>query len=458
MAWRLVAVSLLAVGLMSQGRAQADRAADATAFLQSVTSGHYAEAVSHFDATMKQAMTAVQLQQTWEMVCQKAGAYGGITRPQVWKKDIYDIVQFPSKFGDTALDIWVVYDQTGEIGGLWFLQTSSGGPPAAITQGLAAKSAEPQYTAPSYVHKERFEEYKVFINEDSEWELPGTLTVPKGEGPFPAVVLVHGSGPNDRDETLGPNKPFKDIAWGLASKGITVLRYDKRTKVHAPEMAKAVGKVTVKEEVVDDALAAVGVLRQSQRIAPGKIFVLGHSLGGMLIPRIGKGDPKIAGLISLAGPTRPFEDILLEQITYIASLSGPMSEDTKKQIAQLKQQVANVKSPKLSAKTPASSLPLSVPAVYWLDLRGYQPAEMAKSLTQPMLILQGGRDYQVTEADFKIWKDALSSRPNVTFKFYPDLNHLFMTGVGKATPAEYQKQGTVTQQVVDDIAGWISGQ
>jgi uncharacterized protein len=160
----------------------------------------------------------------------------------------------------------------------------------------------------------------------------------------------------------------------------------------------------------------------------------------------------------MAGCTRQFEDVVLEQITYIASLNGPMTDDTRKEIDKYKQQVAIVKSLKPSAKSSASSLIMGVPASYWLDIRGYVPAEMAKSLKQPMLILQGSRDYQVTEADFKIWKDALSSRTDVTFKLYPDLNHLFMTGVGKATPAEYEKPGTVAQSVVSDIGDWINRQ
>ena len=459
----IIAWGLMAACLMAQGGIQAaDRTAEAKAFVQMLQNKQYVEAHALCDDTVKQLMSAAQLQEVWEMLAQKAGTFGGVTVSHLWKKEIsdivYDIVQFPGKFGSTALDIWVVYNPSGQISGLWFLLPSSGGPPASISQSLEAKPAEAQYKAPEYVHKERFQEFEVLVNEGGEWELPGTLTMPKGEGPFPAVVLVHGSGPEDRDETIGPNKPFKDIAWGLASRGVAVLRYDKRTydKRTKAKLVKTADKLTVKEEVIDDALAAVSLTHDLQRIDHKRIYVLGHSLGGTLIPRIGTADPKIAGLIVMAGSARPFEDVLLEQIMYIASLKGTLTADDKKELEKVKQQIATIKALKPSSKD--SSPLLGAPPSYWLDLRGYVPAEMAKSLKQPMLIMQGSRDYQVTEADFKIWKDALSSRTDVTFKLYPDLNHLFMTGTGKATPEEYEKLGSVAQSVVSDIGDWISGQ
>lgn len=288
--------------------------------------------------------------------------------------------------------------------------------------------------------------------------LPGTLTLPKGQGPFAAVVLVHGSGPQDRDETIGPSKPFRDLAHGLASRGIAVLRYEKRTKAFPTQMAAIVNTLTVKEEVIDDVLAAAALLRENNQIDPNKVFVLGHSLGGYVVPRIGKLDSKIAGFIIMAGTARPLEDVVVEQLTYIFSLDGVISDTEKASLEQLKGQAARVKDPNLSAETPAADLLLGAPASYWLDLRGYRPAEVAKELSRPMLILQGGRDYQVTDADFQLWKKALSSRKNVEFKFYEGLNHLFVEGQGKSTPAEYEQAGNVAKVVLDDIAEWIKRQ
>jgi fermentation-respiration switch protein FrsA (DUF1100 family) len=166
-------------------------------------------------------------------------------------------------------------------------------------------------------------------------------------------------------------------------------------------------------------------------------------------------DKDIAGIICLAGNSRPLEDLIVEQFTYLFSLEGELNEEKKKELETLKQQAARLKDPKLSPETPAKDLPLGLPAKYWLSFQDYRPAEVARTLKQPMLILQGERDYQVTMEDFQGWKTALSGRKDVTLKSYPELNHLFMTGQGKGKPAEYLRPGNVAQVVVDDIAAWI---
>jgi len=443
----IVALVALALGAaccvrLDAGSTSNDRSAAARQFIQLLADGRFAEARARFDDTMKQAMSDEQLGQLWQLLTFQHGAFKRIAAAQAGRKSGYDVVNVTCEFARGTQVLRVVFDADGRIGGLWM---------GAATE---AKSKPPPYA-----RRDRFDEQPIAVNKGGKWELPGTLAIPKGKGPFPAVVLVHGSGPQDRDETIGPNKPFRDLAWGLASKGIAVLRYEKRTKVYGARMAGVMDKFTVKEETIDDALAAVELLRKADGIDHRRIFVIGHSLGGVLIPRIGKADPKIAGLISMAGTPRPFEDVILEQVTYIASLKRSLTANDRKEIEKLKQQVRNAKSPTLSLKTPASSLPLGglggVSSAYWIDIRDHNPIQTAKSIKQPMMFLQGGRDYQATPADLDIWKKALSSRKNVTFKLYPDLNHLFMKGVGKATPAEYEKPGFVSEVVVNDIAGWV---
>lgn len=404
-----------------------------------LSQGKYDELAGHFDETVKAALPESKLVAVWAELTSSVGVFVGVEGVREMEQGGYNIVVLNCKFSRTSMDAKFSFDKQRRVAGLFFL------PPQPTSE----------YKPPAYVKRDAFSEMEVQVG-GGEWVLPGTLAVPRGAGPFPAVVLVHGSGPNDRDETIGPNKPFRDLAWGLASRNIAVLRYDKRTQTYSTKMARAMGSLTVKEETVDDALAAVKLLRKTAQIDGQRIFVLGHSLGGMMIPRIGRRDPSIAGFVVMAGLTRPLEDTIVQQTTYIYSLDGFISEDEIAHIEQLKRQADRVKDPKLSADTPSADLPFNVAAAYWLDLRGYKPHELAKELPQPMLILQGGRDYQVTSVDFDNWKKSLGGRPNVVLKNYPKLNHLFIEGVGLSTPAEYNIAGHVAAEVITDVADWIS--
>jgi fermentation-respiration switch protein FrsA (DUF1100 family) len=174
----------------------------------------------------------------------------------------------------------------------------------------------------------------------------------------------------------------------------------------------------------------------------------------MMAPRVGELDPKLAGLILLAANSRPLQDLIVEQYTYVFSLEKE-SEDNKKELEKIKKQVAKLNDPKLSPDTRASELPLNLPAAYWLSLKAYDQKAMAAKLKMPVLVLQGERDYQVTMADLAGWKKALAKNRRATFKSYPTLNHLFMEGKGKAKPAEYFRAGHVAKAVVDDIAAWV---
>jgi uncharacterized protein len=437
----LVSIVLLAVvSNLTTSRTELQKAADdlvpaANNFVDLLVQKNFAAAVAQYDDTMKAALPQAKLEEVWTTVQLQAGAYKSRGKTRTQKQGNYSIVFVTCEFEKTSLDIKVVFDSANRVAGLFFT-------PATSTQ----------YSAPSYVKADAFHENNVTVGDD-QWALPGTLTLPNGQGPFPAVVLVHGSGPQDRDETIGPNKPFKDLAWGLASKGIAVLRFEKRTKQHAGKLT-AVKRFTVKEEVIDDALAAVALLRKTEAIDRHRIFVLGHSLGGMLVPRIASRDSSIAGIISLAGATRALETVIPEQLHYIFSLDGSISPEEQKKLDEARQQAAKVK-----ALTPkdldSTDVIFGAPASYWLDLRGYDPPATAHELKQPILILQGERDYQVTMQDFGAWRTALGARDNATFKSYPGLNHLFIVGTGKSGPTDYDSPGHIDEHVIADIATWI---
>jgi uncharacterized protein len=418
-----------------------EQTAMAIDLVDALAKGDYATAGKSFDGVMRKAMPADKLKETWREVVKQVGPFQKRTGTRVEKVGKYDVVLVTCRFEKLALDVRVVFNADKQVSGLQF---------------RPAKGAY-DFKPPPYARPASFRETEVVVA-SGEWTLPGTLTLPKGDSPFAAAVLVHGSGPHDRDETIGPNKPLRDLAWGLASQGVAVLRYEKRTHTHGAKMAEHKENITLDAEVVDDAVAAVAELRQHKEIDGKRIFIVGHSLGATMAPRIGSRDASLAGLVLLAGNARPLEDLILEQITYITSLKGELSDKDKEELDKLKKQVARVKDPKLAVDVPAAELPLNIPAPYWLDLRAYDPRATATRLKQPMLILQGERDYQVTMADFEAWKKALGSRRNVTFRSYPRLNHLFIEGEGKSKPAEYTKGGHVARDLVDDLAAWIKSQ
>jgi hypothetical protein len=395
----------------------------------------FATVTADFDATMKAALTDDQLRAGWTSTIQQAGAFRRQAGTKLDARGALQIVVVTCEFERSSIDIQVVYNAAG------------------LVAGLSMRPAAVPYTPPAYATAGTYTEEETTVG-SGEWVLPGTLTRPAGAGPFPAVVLVHGSGPNDRDETIGPNKPFKDLALGLASRGIAVLRFDKRTRVYGAKLG-VISQFTVKEESIDDALLAVARLRATPKIDPARIFVIGHSLGGTLIPRIGLADARLAGLIVMAGAVRSIPQAMLDQTRYLSMADGTISPAEQRQIDAMQKLGDAVK-----ALTPADAAsPASMsgaPASYWLDLRGYDPPQIATGLKTPMLILQGERDYQVTMADdFAKWKAALSSKATVTFHSYPALNHLFIAGTGPSLPGEYNVPSHVDGDVIRDIAAWI---
>lgn len=407
-------------------------------FLNKMLRGSYDSCRSYFDASVLDKINPQMIQSMWEKIPNYVGEFKSYENVRSEKQDTLEIVLMTCAFEKTKLDLKLVYNTPKKIVGIFF-------------QPVKSKAV---YNVPEYYRVEKLYETKLELK-TGDYKMPGMLCVPNNTENPPVVIFVHGSGPNDKDETLGPNKVFKDLALGLASNGIASYRYDKRTLAEAQKMSTATDKLGLEEEVIEDVLSAVKLLRSHPTTKASKIYVAGHSLGAMCAPLIAKKGKDISGIIMLAGPARPFEDLLLEQFTYLFKLDSIIDADEKKSLTVLEEQIKKVKDPKQLKSAKASELPLGQPSYYWQSIKKYNQVQTAKGVKQPILVLQGKRDYQVTMADFEIWKKELENNPKNKFVSYEGLNHLFIKGEGVCTPSEYQVSGNVQEQVIKDICDWI---
>lgn len=406
-------------------------ARSAQSVLDGLVDGDYARAGADFDEAMRKALPATQLEQVWQGVMLKQmGAFLRAMQANVERSGAHTVATLPLEFADAWAEMRVTCTDAGEVTGLYFKPIPAPADAEAAEDGGHALDV----TSPL-------------------GPLPGRLVLPRsGQPPWPAVLLVAGSGPNDMDETIGPNKPFRDLAIGLAERGIASLRYDKRTRIYGSQMAGQ--NIGIDDEVTDDAVAAAQLLAKQPGINPDKVFVLGHSLGGLMAPRIGQRNPELAGLIMLAAPTELGPELVIRQTRYLAAVQNLDNDQTRKLIAPLRamqKTLANADPDK-----PPEGLFFNAPASYWFSLRDYDAVATARSLPLPMLFVQGEADYQVTMKDeFEHWEKALADKSGVTFASFPGLSHIFMPAGKLPSPADYDQAGHVDPAVIDRMADWI---
>jgi dienelactone hydrolase len=405
-------------------------------FLKKMTREQFDSCEVYFDTSVTDKINSGVMSDVWAQIPRYVGDYRSYDNIRTEKiGDTLDVVIIQCAFEKTKLDLRFVYNKLKKIIGLLFIPPKS----------------KNTYNPPEYYIPSKLYETKLAVKTGT-FEMPGILCVPNNVTDPPVVILIAGSGANDKDETAGPLKALKDIALGLASNGIASLRYDKRTYTYGNKLPK--DKTGINEEVIEDALSAVKILRAHALTKESKIFVAGHSLGAMCAPLIATKSKDISAIIMLAGNARSLEDLVLDQYTYFSTLD---SNDTniKQAIEKIKIQNETVKDPKKLKKAETKDLPLEIPSFYWQSIKNYDQVKTAKKVKQPILILQGERDYQVTTKEFNIWKKELSTDPKNKFITYPSLNHMFMKGEGKSTPAEYDEPNNVEEKVILDMVEFV---
>ena len=331
-----------------------------------------------------------------------------------------------------GLEVRVSIDEAGELHGF-----------------RLAPSSESVWEPPEYASPRRFTEREVTLGSGPR-AVPGTLTLPRSGRTHPGVVLI-ASGPNDRDVTTGPNKPFKDLAWGLASRGIAVVRFDKIGHTHSGVESEP--GFTMVDEYLPHTLAAAQLLREQPGV--DRVYLAGQSGGGKAAVRAAAADPAVAGVVIMAGDTTPLPRMIVRTIDYLMEFAPDPSLAATAE--QTRRTAAATEAPGLSPDTPGSELLFGWPASYWLDLREFDQVATAAALGRPILILQGGRDYQVTVAeDLAGWRAGLAGHADVTIRILEADDHMFFPGSGPSTPSDYQAPHHVDPEAVSAIAEWIA--
>lgn len=381
---------------------------------------NYSNAYTFFDETVKSQISEDVLKDTQQQLEAQLGKFKSIIETNNEAVTFF----YYSEFEKMKLDIKISFNESNKIVGFFFVPHKEFKKENTLGKDLNIKS--------------------------SNIELKGTLLNSENGNLKKLVIFAHGSGPNDRDETIFENKPFKDIAENLYLKGISSYRFDKRT-LSNPESFN--DKSTIDDEVTNDIINIVAYFKNDSKFSNYEITVLGHSLGAYLLPRIASKSNQISKIILLAGNSRPLDHLIIEQYEYLYKLTP--TQELKDASQKVKEQIAVLNSKSFNINTPKEKLPFNLSANYWQSVLNYKPLKEIQKVKIPILILQGERDYQVTMKDFELWKTNLKNNKKVRFINYPKLNHIFMSGEKPSDPKEYAIKGIVDEKVIEDIKNFI---
>jgi len=404
-------------------------------FFDLLSKEQFTEAYSYFGPDFQAKVSEENVKQIWTKLTEKLGKLEGLQVNSSKAQADYFAVTIEGKFTNDTQEFLLAFDKNEKIIG-FFLQPGN-------------KTGT--YVRPVYADTSLYKETEIYVK-TAKHSLVGILTAPKKAASYPLVVLVHGSGPQDMDETQGPNKPFRDIATGLASKGIGSIRYVKRTMLYGQEFT---GAFTVKQEVMEDAMAAIALARTIPSVNKKQIYLLGHSLGGMLAPKAATLAPDLNGIILLAAPARKLTDVIIDQSKFMFALEKDTTAVSKLRLDSALKELNKSRITQLGTLKPDSVL-FGLPASYWVDINLYNQVSTAKKLIkQRIFVAQGANDFQVTTTDYNLWKTGLGAKKTVTFKLYPETNHFMMAQKEKTDLKQYDVPANVSQTLINDLAIWI---
>lgn len=423
-------LAILLVPIASRGAAASDADLRCTELFTALHADDFKAATAHFNQKVKSAVPPDRLETIWKQVTAGSGEL------KTWQ-----ITQRSSTGGNDIRTVYLTFDQEPSLEATCAVNEASGEISALSfkTPGSAASPAARTIESPPYADASAFRAEEVIVGR-APTALGGTLTIPSGKGRFPGAVLVSDSGSHDRDETFGANHPFKDIAEGLSSRGVAVLRFDNRTFAFPDLDLK---HITVDQEEIADAVAAVDLMKHRPEVDAARVFVIGHGLGAVVAPSIAVKAAPVGGIVMLAPSARPLPQMIVDQMRYLKTSSPKKMIEVERQADEL-----------MAGKMPPSDDWFGVPASYYTDLDARDEIAIARALHRPILILHGERDYQVIDSDISKWQAGLK-HVKVRVESFPALNHFFIAGTGPSGTKDNDIPGHVDVSVIDAIANFV---
>ncbi|MBR1739169.1 MAG: alpha/beta fold hydrolase [Ruminococcus sp.] len=379
---------------------------------EEMAQGEFQPTADRLASMLKAQVSVDSLRETYRTAVEDAGEYLGVYSTESGEAGGYSTETVVLEYERISVKLTYSFSSSGAIVGL----------------GLN------YYIIPEESETDAYTETIVTVG---DYELEGFLTLPKGVEEPPVVLLVQGSGQHNMNETVSPTvQPFEEIAHMLAERGIATLRVNKRYYQY-PDIPE---DATIQTEVLDDADAAIDFLLGADGVDHDRIFVLGHSQGGMLAPVIAENNAAVKGIISLAGTPRALPVVAIDQ--YTAMMNDPESDEGTKIQAKLGIEMAKG----CIDPSPEDDISfLGFQAAYWCSFAEIDQGASAQRLEIPMLFLQGSDDIQVyADVDYVMWQELLEGKDNAGFKLYDGLGHFFN-----------DKSGSTEPEVADDIAEFV---
>lgn len=434
-AWMLSVMMLLSTGCAQERSTQDALDAKAQNVLMQMIGGEYASVVAQFDETMAAAVSTEALKMGWEGTLAQIGALQSAAPvPAQEEEPVHAAFALVGERGFVYMVLG--FDGEGRINEMVITA-----PQLSVQANERALPAGAQAFA-------------VQIPAAQERTLPGELIVPADmNAQTPFVVMAQGSGPSDMDESIGGNKPFRDLAYDLAALGVGSLRFDKVTFAH-PDLPVE----TIDQEYLEPVAAALALLKEAT--AAERVYLVGHSEGGMLAPylveRCG-----FDGGVALAGtPKQLWEISYAQNLAIIELMPAEQQPLLMQQIAPEYEKALRLA--QMSDEEAAVTPVFGMSAVYLRHMARLDQAQIAKDSGKPFLFLWGEADFQVDRAAFEAWNERLGDDVRFEYRTYPGLNHLFMPAGENDSilhaQAAYQDAKQMEPQVARDIAAWIAAQ